>query len=235
MLLLVTPLLVLLVSLSPPASGLKLPPAAPSSTASPRRAFLGTAAAAASFALAPPSSFAVSMDELRALPIEGDKTGGATRLANLQAMQASQINLDPETVEVSPGVTYQDYKAGSGADKVKDGSRVALEMTVRCSTLTSTNEPNGVMIYSTAKDDDFGELFFRVGSGRMSPAVEGGIAGMSKGGIRRVFLTSERAYEWKNSGLLPEPKADSMKKAVERVFKNKADLVVEVKVLRVKP
>ena len=57
---------------------------------------------------------------------------------------------------------------------------------------------------------------------------------MSKGGIKRIYLSSERAYEWKNSGSLPLPKGDREKRIVDRVFKGKADLIVEVKVARVK-
>jgi hypothetical protein len=57
---------------------------------------------------------------------------------------------------------------------------------------------------------------------------------MSKGGQKRIYLSSERAYEWKNSGTLPMPKGDREKRIVDRVFKGKADLIVEVKVARVR-
>ena len=40
--------------------------------------------------------------------------------------------------------------------------------------------------------------------------------------------------QWKNSGTLPLPKGDREKRIAERVFKGKADLVVEVKVARVR-
>ena len=64
--------------------------------------------------------------------------------------------------------------------------------------------------------------------------VERSIKGMSKGGIKRIYLSSERGYEWKNSGTLLLPKEDREKRIVDRVFKGTVDLIVEVKVTRVR-
>ena len=165
------------------------------------------------------------------------------------------MNADPEVVDVEDGVSYREYRVGNGDTIVSDGSRVGLEMTVRCSTVTSANEPNGAMIYSTSRDDDLGELLVKVGSGALPASIEKvrasrednitdscinlcrslqSLAGMSKGGQKRIYLSSERAYEWKNSGNLPMPKGDREKRIVDRVFKGKADLIVEVKVARVR-
>lgn len=222
---------------SPPSSShAPLSPHPPSSLSSTRSSFLRTAPfLVAPLLFPPPPSLAISLDELKSLPIEGDVSGGATRLANLEALQAAAIAKDPQLVDVSPGVQYREYKVGGGP-AVAEGSRVAAEMTVRCSTVTSTKEPNGVKIYSTLEDDDLGEVLLRTGAGAGTGVLDAALAGMGKGGIRRVYLDSERAYKWRQEGGLPKPRADNKErnKLVDRVFSNKADLIVEVKVNRVK-
>jgi len=90
------------------------------------------------------------------------------------------------------------------------------------------------MIYSTAKDDELGELLVKIGSGLLVDSVESCLIGMARGGIKRIYLSSERAYEWKNAGTLPMAAGDREKRVIDRIFKAKADLVVEVKVARVK-
>ncbi|GMI29783.1 hypothetical protein TrRE_jg12440 [Triparma retinervis] len=190
-------------------------------------------ASAAPFIIALPVN-AIDPALLKTLPTEGDATGGSSRLAEVARIQQGYMNADPEVVDVEDGVSYREYRVGNGDTIVSDGSRVGLEMTVRCSTVTSANEPNGAMIYSTSRDDDLGELLVKVGSGALPASIEKSLAGMSKGGQKRIYLSSERAYEWKNSGNLPMPKGDREKRIVDRVFKGKADLIVEVKVARVR-
>ena len=144
--------------------------------------------------LSPISANAIDPSLLRTFPIEGDTSGSASRLANLAAIQQSKIDTDPELVDVIEGVQTREYKKGDGP-QASDGSRVGVEMTVRCSTVTSTTEPNGAMIFSTSRDDDLGELIFRIGKGDIPASLEKSIKGMSRGGIKRIYLSSERAYE----------------------------------------
>jgi len=111
---------------------------------------------------------------------------------------------------------------------------LALELTIRCATLTSATEPNGVLLYSTLRDDNLGEILFAINQKSMVKADEDGVRGLSKGGIRRLYLDSERAYDLKNCCLFPMPRSKEGKRILDRVFQNKADLIVKVKVLLVK-
>merc|ERR1712072_415161 len=173
------------------------------------------------------------LKQLKTLPIEGDD--GSSRLAGLAALQQSQINDDPELVDIVEGVQTREYKVGNGAQVVSDSSRVGLEMTVRCATVTSDKEPNGALIYSTQKDDELGEIILKMGDRSVPDSIEKSLKGMSKGGIRRIYLSSQKAYEWKNSyASWPSPKGDREQRLVERIFTGKADLIVEVKVNRIR-
>ena len=148
---------------------------------------------------------------------------------------ALQINDDPELVDIVEGVQTREYKVGNGAQVVSDSSRVGLEMTVRCATVTSDKEPNGALIYSTQKDDELGEIILKMGDRSVPDSIEKSLKGMSKGGIRRIYLSSQKAYEWKNSyASWPSPKGDREQRLVERIFTGKADLIVEVKVNRIR-
>merc|ERR1712072_200875 len=80
-----------------------------------------------------------------------------------------------------------------------------------------------------------GEIILKMGDRSVPDSIEKSLKGMSKGGIRRIYLSSQKAYEWKNSyASWPSPKGDREQRLVERIFTGKADLIVEVKVNRIR-
>lgn len=135
-----------------------------------RRAFTKMVVASVPFIALPANAIDPAL--LKTLPTEGDTTGGSKRLAEVMKIQQESINNDPELVELMEGVSYREYRVGNNSPVVSDGSRVGLEMTVRCSTVTSASEPNGAMIYSTSRDDDLGELLVKIGGGTVPASIE---------------------------------------------------------------
>jgi hypothetical protein len=71
--------------------------------------------------------------------------------------------------ESKNGVKYCDYRSGKRDAVVQAGSKVAVEMTIRCQSFSTTAEPGGVKYYSTKEDTEFNELAFVVGLGDVLP------------------------------------------------------------------
>ncbi len=136
---------------------------------------------------------------------------------------------------LSNGVQVKDFRTGAGGPSVQNGSKVELTMKGRLINL------NGVVFYDTKSKDTsgFGEgtpLLFTVGDKSVLPGLESGIAGMTKGAIRRIIVPAEVGYGG-FPGLEPQPFTEMEKRALDSVIKNpRRDQTVmfDVKVERVR-
>lgn len=117
---------------------------------------------------------------------------------------------------------------------VQPGSKVAVEMTIRCKSFATANEPGGIKYFSTKEDTEFNELAWTIGSGELSPALEEGMMGMKKKGLRRIELPSTAVFAAKKADQLPLPTTKDGKRRFENLFKTDATLLVEVLVTRIK-
>jgi hypothetical protein len=117
---------------------------------------------------------------------------------------------------------------------VKEGSRVAVEMTIRCKSMATATEPGGLLYFSTKDDTQFNELAFTVGSGEVLPSLEEGMMGMHKNGLRRIEVPSTMVYQARKSNQLPLPTTKDGKRRFENLFKMDGTLLFEVLVTRIK-
>jgi len=63
---------------------------------------------------------------------------------------------------------------------VQQGSKVAVEMTIRCKSFATANEPGGLKYFSTKEDTEFNEIAWTVGSGEILPGLEEAMMGMRR-------------------------------------------------------
>ena len=117
---------------------------------------------------------------------------------------------------------------------VQKGSKVGTEMTIRCKSFATNNEPGGLKYFSTKDDTDFNELAWTVGDGQFSPALEEGMMGMRKNAIRRIEVPSTMVFSARNAQQLPLPTTKDGKRRFENLFKTDATLLFEVLVTRIK-
>jgi len=66
--------------------------------------------------IAPPAAYAgIDPAALKALPVEGDVSGGVTRLRQVQAInQPESDDVDRPWEDLPSGVLYRDYRLGKG-------------------------------------------------------------------------------------------------------------------------
>jgi hypothetical protein len=175
---------------------------------------------------------------LKALPIEGDATGAASRLRQIESANGPRPEDTKDIAfEVLPsGASYREYREGKGDAIVQPGSKVAVEMSIRCRSFATADEPGGLKYYSTKDDTDFNELAWTIGSGELPPELEDGMMGMRKGAIRRIELPSTVVFSARKAGTLPLPseKNKDGKRRYENLFKTDATLLFEVLVTRIK-
>jgi len=201
-----------------------------------RRSLLG-GVAATGLMLGLPRSAQAGIDPslLQSLPVQGDESGAARRLKQVEAIQKPATDLvDIPFEELSNGVSYREYRQGKGEAEVKAGSKVAVEMTIRCKSFSTQNEPGGLKYFSTKDDTNFNELAWTVGSGVLPPALEEGMMGMHKNGLRRIEIPSTAAFSAKKADQLPLPTTKDGKRRFENLFKTDATLLFEVLVTRIK-
>ena len=117
---------------------------------------------------------------------------------------------------------------------VKSGSKVAVEMTVRCKSFSTVNEPGGVKYFSTKDDTEFNELAWTIGDGALPPGLEEGMAGMHKNALRRIEIPATLVFAARKANQLPLPTTKDGKRRFESLFKTDATLLFEVLVTRVK-
>jgi len=203
-----------------------------------RRAFLSTSAAAGAVLLPQVSNAGIDVSQLKSLPVEGDTTGAASRLRQIESVNGPQPDDEKDIAfeKLPSGASYREYREGKGDATVKDGSKIAAEMTIRCESFATANEPGGVKYFSTKTDTDFNELAWTVGDGSLPPELEEGMKGMHKGGVRRIELPSTAVFAARNNKQLPLPSDGNKdgKRVFDRLFKTDATLMFEVLVSRVK-
>jgi hypothetical protein len=118
--------------------------------------------------------------------------------------------------------------------EVKPGSKVAVEMSIRCKSFSTANEPGGLKYFSTKEDTDFNEIAFTIGSGEILPGLEEGMMGMHKNGLRRIEVPATMVFAANKVNQLPLPTTKDGKRRFENLFKTDATLLFEVLVTRVK-
>jgi len=207
-----------------------------------RRTFFRNAGAAAvtSTILISPSTNAnagIDPNALRSLPVEGDNTGVETRLRQIELNKnRPEDTIDVPWTVLEDGVQYRDYRDGKGDMEVSDGSKVGVEMTIRCKSFATAQEPGGLKYFSTKDDTDFNELAFTVGNGEVLAQLEEGMKGMKRGSVRRIEIPTQYVYAAKKADQLPLPseKNKDGKRRFDNLFKTDATLIVEVLVTRIK-
>lgn len=117
---------------------------------------------------------------------------------------------------------------------VQNGSKVAVEMTIRCKSFSTVDEPGGIKYFSTKDDTDFNEVAWTVGSGDLLPGLEEGMMGMHRNALRRIEVPSTMVFAAKKANQLPLPTTKDGKRRFESLFKTDATLLFEVLVTRVK-
>merc|ERR1712025_907396 len=167
--------------------------------------------------------------------VEGDASGTATRLRQIQEIQKpASDTIDKEYEKLPSGVEYREYREGSGDAVIQNGSKIAAEMTIRCQAFATQNEPGGVKYFSTKADTEFDEIAWTVGSGELPPGLEEAMMGMHKNGLRRIVLPSTAVFAARNDNQLPLPTTKDGKRVFDRLFKTEATLLFEVLVTRIK-
>lgn len=202
-----------------------------------------TASAASSFLFAAtaysnPAYAGIDVTALQALPVEGDTTGAASRLRQLESVNGPRPDDSKDIAfeKLPSGASYREYREGKGDAVVQTGSKVATEMTIRCRSFATADDPGGIKYFTTKGDTDFNELAWTVGSGEFPPELDEAMAGMRKGAVRRIELPSTAVFAAKKNGQLPLPseKNKDGKRRFENLFKTDATLLFEVLVTRIK-
>jgi len=179
----------------------------------------------------------IDPNTLKQYQVEGDISGSQQRLRQLEVEKnrpEDTMNIPFE--ELPSGVSYREYREGKGETIVQNGSKVAVEMTIRCKSFATANDPGGLKYFSTKDDTDFNELAWTVGSGELLPGLEEGMMGMHKNAIRRIEIPSTMVFAARKEGQLPLPKESNKdgKRRFENLFKTDATLLFEVLVTRIK-
>lgn len=209
-----------------------------------RSALLQTVVAASlafgvgSTALPNPANAGIDPAALKALPVEGDATGAASRLRQIESANGPrpEDSKDIAFEKLPSGASYREYREGKGDAAVRPGSKVAAEITIRCRSFATANEPGGIKYFSTKEDTDFNELAWTIGSGELPPELEECMMGMRKGALRRIELPSTVVFAARKNQQLPLPseKNKDGKRRFENLFKTDATLLFEVLVTRIK-
>ena len=173
---------------------------------------------------------------LKALPVEGDTSGVRTRLQQLDAVNGPrpEDSKDIAFTKKPSGASYRDYREGKGDATVQQGSKVAVEMTIRCQSFATADEPGGLKYFTTKQDTEFNELAWTVGDGEVPPELEDGMIGMRKAGVRRIELPSTVVFAARKNNQLPLPTTKDGKRRFENLFKTDSTLLFEVLVTRIK-
>lgn len=179
----------------------------------------------------------IDPNTLKQYQVEGDISGSQQRLRQLEVEKnrpEDTMNIPFE--DLPSGVSYREYREGNGETIVQNGSKVAVEMTIRCKSFATANDPGGLKYFSTKDDTAFNELAWTVGSGELLPGLEEGMMGMHKNAIRRIEIPSTMVFAARKEGQLPLPKESNKdgKRRFENLFKTDATLLFEVLVTRIK-
>lgn len=120
-------------------------------------------------------------------------------------------------VTLGNGAKVKDFRVGTGDGQVTLNSKVDIQCSGRLLNL------NGVVFYNTKTNnpDGFGAipLTIELGKGQAVPGLETGLVGMKKGGIRRIIVPQELAYNG-FPNLEPKPMNANDQRALDSVVKN---------------
>jgi hypothetical protein len=203
-----------------------------------RRSFLTKVSTAALQFASTPANAGIDPSALKALPVEGDTTGAASRLRQIEAVNGPrpEDTKDIAFEKLPSGASYREYREGKGEATIQPGSKVAVEMSIRCRSFATANEPGGLKYFSTKEDTEFNELAWTIGSGELPPELEEAMMGMRRGALRRIELPSTVVFSARKADTLPLPseKNKDGKRRFENLFKTDATLLFEVMVTRVK-
>ena len=168
--------------------------------------------------------------------MEGDTTGVATRMRQIETVNGPrpEDSKDIAFERLASGASYREYREGRGDATVANGSKVAVEMTIRCQSFTTANEPGGVKYFSTKEDTEFNEVAWVIGDGELPPELDESMKGMRKGGVRRIELPSTVVFAARKNNQLPLPMTKEGKRRFDQLFKTDATLLFEVLVTRIK-
>jgi FKBP-type peptidyl-prolyl cis-trans isomerase len=184
-----------------------------------RRNLLATFASA-SFALAsitPPAFAADRPQEFSSVGTQAPPPDGSSPFVTLES-----------------GVKIKDFQVGSGDGTIGPSSQVSIQCSGRLLNL------NGEIFYNTKNNnpDGFGAipLVVDLGKGQAVPGLEAGLVGMKKGGVRRIIVPEDLAYN-KVPDLEPKPMNANDQRALDSVVKNPrrdGAILFDVKVERFK-
>jgi hypothetical protein len=137
-------------------------------------------------------------------------------------------------VTLDNGVKYKDIQPGKGDAVVSKNSRIDIQCSGKLLNL------NGVSFYNTKNNDPDGfgavPLSINLGKGQALPGLEAGLIGLRKGGIRRIIVPQDLAYN-KYPNLEPRPTNTLDQRALDSVVKNPrrdGTILFDVKLERVK-
>lgn len=157
------------------------------------------------------------------------------KLKEIQDIQKVLDEADQKFEELPSGVSYREYRSGKGNKVVQKGSTVVVEMTVRCKSFPTGNEPGGVRYYSTKEDTPYDALEWTIGSGSLLPGLEEGMIGMKRNSLRRIEIPSKSVFKARAAGQLPLPseKNEDGNRRYRNLFKTDATLLFEVLVNKI--
>ena len=118
-----------------------------------------------------PTYAGIDPASLQKLPVAGDTSGALTRLRQIDSSTGPQPDdsKDIAFTILPNGASYRDYREGKGETTIQPGSKVAVELTIRCKSFATADEPGGLKYYSTKQDTDFNELAWTIGNNSSVP------------------------------------------------------------------
>jgi len=182
-----------------------------------------------------PANAGIDPSLLKNLKVDGDVSGTAQRLRQIEEIQrpaSDTVNMEYE--KLPSGVEYREYREGKGEAVIQKGSKIAAEMTIRCQAFATQQQPGGAKYYSTNLDTEFNEIAWTVGSGELPDGLEEAMMGMHRNGLRRIALPSIQVFAARNDNKLPLPTTKDGKRVYDRLFKTDATLLFEVLVTRIR-
>ena len=175
-------------------------------------------------------SAGIDVSSLKTLPIEGDASGAALRMQQLQTTDAT-AKRDDSIVELDSGVRYRQSNPGSAPGGRNRAIRNGVSKGFNVGAIIAITTPEGLPIYSTKVDNDSNELSWKVGSGDFPRGAEEGMMGMRLGSTRRIEVPSQMIFASRNLGVLPEATTEVGRERYEAAFRSgDAKLVFTVRV-----
>lgn len=201
-----------------------------------RRSFgaVTTSVFTSSILLLKPEKVSAGID-VSSLKIEGDVSGAALRMQQLQTTAAT-AKRDDSIVELDSGVRYRQSNPGSAPGGRNRAIRNGVSKGFNVGAIIAITTPEGLPIYSTKVDNDSNELSWKVGSGDFPRGAEEGMMGMRLGSTRRIEVPSQMIFASRNLGVLPEATTEVGRERYEAAFRSgDAKLVFTVRVTGINP